>query len=190
MRLCKFTALSSLLFSLLLLSASAEQCGSQAGGARCPSGLCCSKFGWCGNTNDYCGPGNCQSQCPGGPTPTPPTPPGGGDLGSIISSSMFDQMLKHRNDNACQGKGFYSYNAFINAARSFPGFGTSGDTTARKREIAAFFAQTSHETTGKSSYVELYDRLIQKFNQLERSYFYLIILVYSDFMRQTHRTSF
>ncbi|MCD9644203.1 Chitinase 1 [Datura stramonium] len=34
------------------------------------------------------------------------------------------------------------------AARSFPGFGTTGDNTARKREIAAFFAQTSHETTG------------------------------------------
>ncbi|PHU04843.1 hypothetical protein BC332_25665 [Capsicum chinense] len=130
--------------------ASAEQCGSQAGGALCPSGLCCSKYGWCGDTDAYCGPGSCQSQCPGSPSPKPPTPGPGpsGDIGGVISNSMFDQMLKHRNDNACQGKNnFYNYNAFINAARSFPVFGTTGDTTARKREIAAFFAQTSHETT-------------------------------------------
>ncbi|XP_016545792.2 endochitinase 4 isoform X2 [Capsicum annuum] len=151
MRLSEWT-IFSLLFALLLLMASAEQCGSQAGGALCPSGLCCSKYGWCGDTDAYCGPGNCQSQCPGSPSPKPPTPGPGpsGDIGGVISNSMFDQMLKHRNDNACQGKNnFYNYNAFINAARSFPVFGTTGDTTARKREIAAFFAQTSHETTGE-----------------------------------------
>ncbi|WMV51672.1 hypothetical protein MTR67_045057 [Solanum verrucosum] len=132
----------SLLFSLLLLTASAEQCGVQAGGALCAAGLCCSKFGWCGYTDAHCAPGYCQSQCRDSPGPI-------GDLGGVISNSMFDQMLNHRNDNACQGKNnFYSYNAFITAAKSFPGFGTTGDTIARKREIAAFFAQTSHETTG------------------------------------------
>ena len=62
---------------------------------------------------------------------------------------MYDQMLKHRNNAACEGKGdFYSYDAFITAASFFPNFGTTGDITARKREIAAFFGQTSHETTG------------------------------------------
>ncbi|XP_006367374.1 endochitinase-like [Solanum tuberosum] len=149
MRPSKFTTFS-LLFSLLLLTAaSAQNCGSQAGGALCASGLCCSKFGWCGNTNDHCGSGNCQSQCPGGgPGPGPVT---GGDLGSVISNSMFDQMLKLRNENSCQGKNnVYTYNAFITAARSFPGFGTTGDSNTRKREIAAFFAQTSQNTTGGS----------------------------------------
>ncbi|XP_015160871.1 endochitinase-like [Solanum tuberosum] len=151
MRPSKFTTFS-LLFSLLLLTAaSAQNCGSQAGGALCASGLCCSKFGWCGNTNDHCGSGNCQSQCPGGgPGPGPVT---GGDLGSVISNSMFDQMLKLRNENSCQGKNnVYTYNAFITAARSFPGFGTTGDSNTRKREIAAFFAQTSQNTT-VSNYV-------------------------------------
>ncbi|WOK92859.1 pathogenesis-related protein 3 [Canna indica] len=57
-------------------------------------------------------------------------------------------MLKHRNDMACPGKGFYTYDAFISAAKSFPTFGTTGDMTTQKREIAAFLAQTSHETTG------------------------------------------
>eukprot|EP00956_Cyclotella_meneghiniana_P038677 scaffold157980_cov23-Cyclotella_meneghiniana.AAC.1 len=36
-------------FFLLGLSVvNCEQCGTQAGGAVCPSGLCCSQYGWCG----------------------------------------------------------------------------------------------------------------------------------------------
>ncbi|XP_009392872.2 endochitinase-like [Musa acuminata AAA Group] len=123
------------------LGAFAEQCGRQAGGALCPGGLCCSQYGWCGNTDPYCGQG-CQSQCGGSGGS------GGGSVASIISSSLFEQMLKHRNDAACPGKGFYTYNAFIAAANSFSGFGTTGDDAKKKREIAAFLAQTSHETTG------------------------------------------
>ncbi|KAJ8445099.1 hypothetical protein Cgig2_029471 [Carnegiea gigantea] len=124
---------------------SAEQCGRQAGGALCPNGLCCSQFGWCGSTNEYCAPPGCQSQCT---RPTPPNPPPTGGVGSIITPALFDQMLKHRNENSCPAHGFYTYNAFIAAAGSFNGFGTTGDVTTRKRELAAFFAQTSHETTG------------------------------------------
>lgn len=134
-----------LLVGLLAGEAFAEQCGRQAGGALCPGGLCCSQFGWCGSTSDYCGP-TCQSQC-GGVTPSP-----GGGVASLISQSVFNQMLKHRNDAACQAKGFYTYNAFIAAANSFNGFASVGDTATRKREIAAFLAQTSHETTGECSW--------------------------------------
>ncbi|CAL9116653.1 unnamed protein product [Musa acuminata var. zebrina] len=135
-------ALLLIIFTLASsLGAFAEQCGWQAGGALCPGGLCCSQYGWCGNTDPYCGQG-CQSQC-GGSGGT-----GGGSVASIISSSLFEQMLKHRNDAACPGKGFYTYNAFIAAANSFSGFGTTGDDATKKREIAAFLAQTSHETTG------------------------------------------
>ncbi|MQL10586.1 hypothetical protein EI010_25590, partial [Escherichia coli] len=80
------------------------------------------------------------------PKPTPSG--GGGDIGRLVSSSVFDQMLKYRNDARCAGHGFYTYDAFIAATRSFNGFGTTGDDTIRKRELAAFLAQTSHETTG------------------------------------------
>ncbi|KAL4654770.1 hypothetical protein ACB092_01G403900 [Castanea dentata] len=132
-----------LLFLAFLLGTTAEQCGTQAGGAVCPNGLCCSQFGWCGNTNDYCGNG-CQSQCS---STSPTTPSSGSDVSSLISAPLFDQMLKHRNDQGCNN-GFYTYNAFIAAAQSFNGFGTTGDVTTRKRELAAFLAQTSHETTG------------------------------------------
>ncbi|KAJ0039540.1 hypothetical protein Pint_28628 [Pistacia integerrima] len=70
------------------------------------------------------------------------------DVSSLISKDLFEQILKHRNDAACQAKGFYTYEAFVNAANSFGAFATTGDTNTRKREIAAFLAQTSHETTG------------------------------------------
>ena len=125
------------------LAVSAEQCGKQAGNALCPNGMCCSQFGWCGTTAEYCT--NCQSQC-GGSKPGPSG--GGGDVGSIITESVFNDMLKHRNDGNCKSNGFYTYRAFINAAKSFNGFATTGNTDQRKREVAAFLAQTSHETTG------------------------------------------
>lgn len=72
-------------------------------------------------------------------------------------------MLKHRNDGACPAKGFYTYDAFIAAAKSFGAFATTGDADTRKREIAAFLAQTSHETTGYIYTVEF----IELFNYNE-----------------------
>ncbi|KAG8478127.1 hypothetical protein CXB51_027919 [Gossypium anomalum] len=135
--------LTSLAILLQGLGTSAQQCGRQAGGALCANRLCCSQHGWCGITPEYCGTG-CQSQC-GGSTPTPS---GGNGVGSIITRDLFNQMLKYRNDPRCPSNGFYTYDAFIAAARSFNGFGTTGDLATRKRELAAFFGQTSHETTG------------------------------------------
>ncbi|KAJ4973275.1 hypothetical protein NE237_006449 [Protea cynaroides] len=127
-----------LFFFTSLVGTLGEQCGRQAGGTLCPGGACCSQYGYCGSTSDYCGNG-CQSQCSGG---------GGDDISSLISQSLFNEILKHSNDAACPAKGFYNYNAFIAAAKSFNGFATTGDVNTRKREIAAFLAQTSHETTG------------------------------------------
>jgi len=43
---------------------------------------------------------------------------------------------------------FYSFKAFLRAARMFPKFLGEGDTVARKRELAAFLANMSHETSG------------------------------------------
>ncbi|KAF8405506.1 hypothetical protein HHK36_010413 [Tetracentron sinense] len=148
----RFWALVLFSFFSLLGAIAQEQCGSQVGGAVCPGGLCCSQFGFCGSTPEYCTNG-CQSQCSsGGSTPTPstptPTPSSGGDLSALISQTLFNDILKHRNDEACPGKGFYTYDAFVAAAKSFGGFATTGDTDTRKREIAAFLAQTSHATTG------------------------------------------
>ncbi|XP_052197803.1 basic endochitinase-like [Diospyros lotus] len=80
--------------------------------------------------------------------PTPSPSDNTGDVASIITSDLFEEMLKHRNEERCDKKGFYTYDGFIAAARAFNGFGTTGDYDTRKRELAAFFAQTSHITTG------------------------------------------
>lgn len=72
------------------------------------------------------------------------------DVGKLINATVFDEMFKHREDPQCSSREFYTYDAFLAAARSFAGFGfgTSGGVNTRKRELAAFLAQTSHQTTG------------------------------------------
>ncbi|XP_062216866.1 chitinase 11-like [Phragmites australis] len=68
-------------------------------------------------------------------------------VSTIITQSMFGTMLRHRSEGNCEGA-FYTYDAFIKAANNYPDFGTTGDDQTRRRELAAFFGQTSHETTG------------------------------------------
>ncbi|KAM6590656.1 hypothetical protein CsatA_013261 [Cannabis sativa] len=119
-------------------------CGKQHKYFVCDTDYCCSKDGFCGTTEPYCGDGHCQSQCP---TPSPD------DVSDIITSSLFDKMLSFRNISGCESNGFYTYDAFINAARYFSGFGTTGSLETRKRELAAFFGQISHETGGNPELV-------------------------------------
>ncbi|KAK9292753.1 hypothetical protein L1049_020733 [Liquidambar formosana] len=58
--------------------ATAQQCGRQAGGRTCPGNICCSQWGYCGTTDDYCLPSNnCQSNCKGG---------GGGGVSAYCST--------------------------------------------------------------------------------------------------------
>ncbi|OMO64132.1 Glycoside hydrolase, family 19, catalytic [Corchorus capsularis] len=69
-------------------------------------------------------------------------------ISHLISESLYNSLFLHKDDNACPAKNFYPYNAFIEATKCFPKFGNTGDLITRKREIAAFLAQISHETTG------------------------------------------
>ncbi|WVZ57501.1 hypothetical protein U9M48_007880 [Paspalum notatum var. saurae] len=57
----------------------------------------------------------------------------------------------NRDNSICPASGFYTYDAFIQAANAFPGFGTGGTDERNRRDLAAFFDQTSHETTGGSA---------------------------------------
>jgi hypothetical protein len=62
---------AAVLLASLIVMATGEQCGRQAGGQLCPDNLCCSQYGWCGNTDEYCSSSKgCQSRC-WGPTPGP-----------------------------------------------------------------------------------------------------------------------
>ncbi|GMJ09265.1 hypothetical protein like AT4G01700 [Hibiscus trionum] len=69
-------------------------------------------------------------------------------ISSLITENLYNSIFLHKDDNACPARNFYPYNAFIQAAKCFPKFGNTGDLDTRKREIAAFLAQISQETTG------------------------------------------
>ncbi|GLJ33547.1 hypothetical protein SUGI_0674630 [Cryptomeria japonica] len=67
------------------LLCAAQNCGLQAGGSVCNRGECCSKWGWCGTTDDYCLPdGGCQSNCKGGGGSS-----GGSDIGQKYGWTAF-----------------------------------------------------------------------------------------------------
>lgn len=63
--------------------------------------------------------------------------------GTIVTSDFFNGLLPQ---GGCEGNGFYTYDAFISAANSYDGFGTTGGTDDQKRELAAFLANVMHET--------------------------------------------
>ncbi|KAM0914223.1 hypothetical protein ACQ4PT_011659 [Festuca glaucescens] len=67
-------------------------------------------------------------------------------VASIITQETFNSMLSNRSQGGCEGGSFYTYDAFIKASSMFASFGTTGDEETRRRELAAFFGQTSHET--------------------------------------------
>ncbi|XP_078444333.1 chitinase 10-like [Wolffia australiana] len=66
----------------------------------------------------------------------------------IVRESTYNSLFLHKDDSVCPARGFYPYSAFVRAARRFPLFGSDGNSETRRREIAAFLAQISHETTG------------------------------------------
>lgn len=69
----------------------------------------------------------------------------GGQMGNgfsaFVSEALYGQMFPNRN-------ALYSYDAIVAAADAYSAFGNEGTTDQRKREIAAFLANISHETTG------------------------------------------
>ncbi|KAF0916989.1 hypothetical protein E2562_015154 [Oryza meyeriana var. granulata] len=69
-------------------------------------------------------------------------------VSSIVSEQLYSSLFLHKDDAACPAKGFYTYASFIRATARFPRFGATGCVDTRKREVAAFLAQISHETTG------------------------------------------
>ncbi|GKV29200.1 hypothetical protein SLEP1_g38146 [Rubroshorea leprosula] len=75
---------------------------------------------------------------------------------SIVTPQFFNG-IKNNALATCAGKSFYTREAFLRALSSFPNFGKLGSADNNKREIAAFFAQVSHET-GSFCYIEEIDK--------------------------------
>ena len=73
----------------------------------------------------------------------------------MITRADWEALFPHRNSQACrQNKfangtlipgGFFEFEKFVAATEQFPCFLGRGE---KKRELAAFLAQISHETTG------------------------------------------
>ncbi|HSC87615.1 MAG TPA: glycoside hydrolase family 19 protein [Polyangiaceae bacterium] len=70
---------------------------------------------------------------------------GGSNNGSAFSQllpeSVFNQMFPAQNRDP-----LFTYAGLVAAVEDYPGFATTGDTTTRKREIAAFLANVAQET--------------------------------------------
>ncbi|GAA2302452.1 chitinase [Glycomyces scopariae] len=81
--------------------------------------------------------------CGGGTDPGGPGTPNGLD----VTEAQFNQMFPGRNS-------FYTYQGFVNATASYPGFSNTGNATVQKQEVAAFLANVSHETGGLVHIVE------------------------------------
>ncbi|KAH0912069.1 hypothetical protein HID58_035390 [Brassica napus] len=117
----------------------AQNCG-------CSPDLCCSQFGFCGNTSDYCGVG-----CQQGPCFAPP-PANGVSVDEIVTQEFFNGIIDQA-ESSCAGNGFYSRGAFLEALESYSRFARIGSVDDSRREIAAFFAHVTHET-GHFCYIE------------------------------------
>lgn len=131
-----------ILIGISLQSVVGQNCG-------CAADLCCSRFGYCGNTSDYCGAGCQQGPC------TAPPPTNDVSVSDIVTPDFFNGIISHADGN-CAGKNFYSRSAFLDALNSYPRFGKVGNQDDSKREIAAFFAHATHET-GHFCYTEEID---------------------------------
>lgn len=112
----------------------AQSCG-------CAQNLCCSRHGYCGTGNDYCGEGCQQGPCFQSPS-------NGVSVASTVTPQFFNGILSKATGN-CPGRDFFKRQAFLDAVNSYPEFGRSGSVDDSKREIAAFFAHATLETGRK-----------------------------------------
>ncbi|XP_047338346.1 endochitinase EP3 [Impatiens glandulifera] len=120
----------------------AQNCG-------CSADLCCSRWGFCGTGDDYCGTGCQEGPCFG------PPPSNNVSVAAVVTDSFFNGIIGQA-DASCVGKNFYSRSAFLNAIGSYTQFGNVGSVDDSLREIAAFFAHVTHET-GHFCYTEEID---------------------------------
>jgi hypothetical protein len=72
-------------------------------------------------------------------------------LADVLDAYTFSTLFTKRTQDSCRAHGadtLYTYANFLEAARKFPDFATTGTQTQRKLEVASFLAHTAHETSG------------------------------------------
>ncbi|XP_065866422.1 endochitinase EP3-like [Euphorbia lathyris] len=120
-----------------------------AQGCGCTSDMCCSQWGYCGTSVEYCGAGCQEGPC------TSASPTNDVSVADVVTTGFFNGIIDVA-DAGCAGKNFYSRHRFLEALDSYPRFGKVGSVDDSKREIAAFFAHVTHET-GHFCYIEEID---------------------------------
>lgn len=83
------------------------------------------------------------------------TAPAAAQVAGIVTEGFFNSL--NQANAGCEGRGFYTRDFFLNAAGSFPAFGSTGTGDDRRREIAAFFAHVMHGT-GSLCFIEQIDK--------------------------------
>jgi predicted chitinase len=80
---------------------------------------------------------------------------GAGSAGASSAGCALDSVLGENNFNAWFPKrnNFYTYANLCKAIAKYPAFATTGDDTAKKREVAGFFANVARET-GMLMYID------------------------------------
>ncbi len=75
------------------------ECGKNAlpAGKKCPLNVCCSEFGFCGMTEDFCKAGSCQSNC---------AQPGSGGSGGNVQGRIVGYYEAWAHDRSCSGMKF------------------------------------------------------------------------------------
>lgn len=119
----------SSIFLLFIFGFYSETVKSQYCG--CSPILCCSKFGYCGSTDDYCGSG-----CKSGPCRKTREP-----LDRIVTQKFFDGIISQAG-SGCSGKRFYTRDSFLKAANTNLDFNMS----VTRLEIATMFAHFTYAT--------------------------------------------
>lgn len=97
---------------------------------------CCSQYNYCDIGDQWCGAGCQNGPCYG----TGGGGGGGGSEWSFFTQANFESRFPGRN-------AIYTYAAFRSAAATYPAF-ASGAGDVGKREMAAFLANTDHESGG------------------------------------------
>ncbi|XP_058780269.1 endochitinase PR4-like [Vicia villosa] len=142
-------AIAFLIVIIVPKNVSAQNCG-------CAEGVCCSQYGYCGNTDAYCGTGCQEGPCKGGNIPpSTPSPSNDVNVADIVTPEFFNSIIDQA-ASSCAGKSFYTRAAFLDALNSYNQFGRAGSSDDSKREVAAAFAHFTHET-GHFCYIEEID---------------------------------
>ena len=82
-----------------------------------------------------------------------PVTSGKTNLEKLLNEKQWNELFPNRygldqKDAKGKSKDFYTFKAFVAAAKAFPNFLAEGDEVTQKKELAAFLANIAQETTG------------------------------------------